>query len=111
MNGYQIFVGLFAVASLAVSLLAIWRIAKTSGAKFKALWIAGSLFGFAGVATTFPTASDLYLQFGIQIPVLMWMTGSGGSILKALFPVVAGIALLKFRPSRPRELNGAVEPD
>ncbi len=104
MSGSQVVVGVFAVVSLAVSVLAIWRVANASGVKYKALWILGSLCGFVGVATRFDVADDLYLQFGIQIPVLMWMTGSGGSVLKALFPFVAAVALVKFHPSRSREL-------
>ena len=108
MSGSQIFVVVFAMVSLAVSILAIWRVARASGVRYKPLWIVGSLFGFVGVATRFDTTDDLYLQFGIQIPVLMWMTFSDGSILKALFPLVAAIALVKFRPSRMREAEAAV---
>jgi len=103
-SGSQVVAGVFAVVSLAVSVLAIWRVANASGVKYRALWILGSLCGFAGVATRLDAADDLYLQFGMQIPVLMWMTGSGGSVLKASFPFLAAVALVKFHPSGSREM-------
>jgi hypothetical protein len=47
----QIFVGIFAIVSVAVSVAAIWRVVKTPGLGYKPLWIIGSAFGFVGVAT------------------------------------------------------------
>jgi hypothetical protein len=103
MSGSQIFVGIFAFVSVIVSASAIWRVATASGITYKPLWIAGSLFGFVGFATSLSHPTDLYLQFGIQVPVLtMWMTGSGDLILKALFPVVAVAALIKAHSSSGR---------
>jgi hypothetical protein len=101
MSGSQVFVGLFAVVSAALSVVAIWRVA-TSRVGYKPLWIVGSAFGFVGVATDFGHSSDLYLQFGLQIPVVMifWVLPSGGPILKAMFPVVAVAALVKCHSSR-----------
>jgi hypothetical protein len=97
-GGTQIFVIAFALASAVVSLLAVWRVAKAEGLTYKWLWIAGSLFGFTGFATTFDPPGDLYLQFGIQIPVLMiWRVGGGTVVLKALFPFVALIALVRAK--------------
>lgn len=105
MSGSQVFVGVFAVVSVVVSALAIWRIATATEATYKPLWIAGSLFGFLGFATSMSTPGDLYLQLGIQIPVLTILTSVGGNIaLKALFPIVAAVALVKFhRTNSPRE--------
>jgi len=106
MGGSQVFVVIFAVASAAVSVLAVWRVANASGVRYKPLWIAGSLFGFVGFATSFKPPGDLYLQFGIQIPVLMiWRIGGGTVVLKALFPVVAAVALQRHHSfgSRPDE--------
>ena len=100
MSGSQLFTALFAIVSVAVSALAIWRVARAPGATYKPLWILGSLFGFVGPATTLSTPGDLYLQMGIQIPVvLIWTTGSGDTILKTLFPIVAAVALVRFHQS------------
>lgn len=104
MSASQIFVIIFAVISAAVSAAAIWRVATASDVRYRLLWIVGSLFGFAGFATTINDRGDLYLEVGIQIPVLlMTAAGDGGVFLKALFPVVAAAALVKFQPPcRPR---------
>ena len=103
MSGSQLFVGIFAIVSVAVSALAIWRVATASGVRYKPLWIVGSLFGFVGFATNLSSPGDLYLQFGIQIPVLLiWGTGNGDILLKTLFPVVASVALVRFHSSSNR---------
>lgn len=101
MSGVQIFVGIFAIVSTALSVLAIWRVA-TSSLSYKLLWIIGSAFGFIGVATDFGQSGDLYLQFGIQIPVIMifWLFPGGGPIMKAMFPIIAVAALVKCHSSR-----------
>jgi hypothetical protein len=92
----QIFVGLFAIVSIAAGVAAIWRVVKTPGLGYKPLWIAGSLFGFVGVATPWSAQGDLYLQFGIQIPVILILAfPGGGTILKAMFPLVAAAALIR----------------
>lgn len=99
MSGSLVFVGLFAIMSVVTCVLAIWRVANAPAAKYKPLWIIGSLFGFVGFASSSDYNGDLYLQFGIQIPVLiLWMTSSGDLVLKALFPIVAAVALVKFHP-------------
>jgi hypothetical protein len=96
MSGVQIFVGVFAIVSVALSVLAIWRVA-TSSLSYKLFWIIGSAFGFVGVAADFGHSGDLYLQFGIQIPVIMifWLLPGGGPIVKAMFPFIAAAALVK----------------
>ena len=100
MNGSQVFVGIFAVISVIVSGFAVWRLATTSHVKYKPLWIVGSLFGFVGFATPFSTLGDLYLQLGIQIPVVwvLW-SGNGDTAVFALFPVLAVAALAKLHAS------------
>jgi hypothetical protein len=96
MGGSQVFVGVFAIVSVALSVAAIWRVAKTPGVSYKALWMVGSLFGFVGAATSWSAPGDLYLEFGIQIPVIMILTfPDGGTILKTMFPFVAVAALVK----------------
>ena len=92
---------MFAIVSVALSVLAIWRIAKSS-LSYKPLWIIGSAFGFVGVAADFGHSSDLYLQFGIQIPVIriFWLLPGGGPIVKAMFPFIAVAALLRSRSSQ-----------
>jgi hypothetical protein len=95
MSGSQLFVAVFAILSLAISIWAVWRVARAPELRFKPLWIVGSLLGFVGFATDFGSAGDLYLTFGIQIPVLrFWIIGGGHAVVHALFPVVAVIALV-----------------
>lgn len=106
MSVLQVIVSIFAIVSVSVSVLAIWFIAKASGVKYKALWILGSLFGFIGFAINWSSPGDLYLQFGLQIPVVMVLKlGGGDIILKTLFPFVAVVALVKFHSaeSHPNE--------
>lgn len=99
MSGSQIFVVIFAIVSAAVTVLAIWRITKACEVRYKSLWVIGSLFEFVGFATSLGVPGDLYMQFGIQIPVLMMRTtDTGALVLKALFPVMAAVALVKFCP-------------
>lgn len=101
MSVVQIFVGIFAIVSVTLSALAIWRVA-TSSFNYKLLWIIGSAFGFAGFAADFGHSGDLYLQFGIQVPVIMifWVLPGGGPIVKAMFPIIAVAALVKSYSSQ-----------
>lgn len=96
MGGSQIFVGIFAIVSFAVSVAAILRVAKTAKLAYKPLWIVGSLFGFVGVATPWSSPGDIYLQFGIQIPVILFRAlPGGGTVVTSLFPIVAVAALIR----------------
>lgn len=96
MSVTQIFVGIFAIVSVAVTVAAIWRVVKTPRLGYKPLWILGSLFGFVGVATPWRFAGDLYLQFGIQIPVILVSAfPGGGAIVTAMFPLVAVAVLIR----------------
>lgn len=106
MSGSQLFVVAFGVLSAVVSALAAWRVATASGVKYKPLWIVGCLFGFVGFATSLNSPSDLNLQLGIQIPVvLIWKSGNGDILLRTLFPLLAPIVLVRLRSttSRPDE--------
>jgi hypothetical protein len=101
MGGSQVFVGVFAIVSVAFSAAAIWRVAM-GRIGHKPLWIIGSAFGFVGVATDFGHSGDLYLQFGLQIPVvrMFWVLPAGGPVLKAMFPFIAVAALVKCHSSQ-----------
>lgn len=96
MSWTQVFLVIFSIASVVVSVYAIWCVSRASEVTYKPLWIIGSLFGFLGFATTFNSPGDLYLQVGIQIPVLsIFWVGTGETVLKAMFPVVAIVAIVK----------------
>ena len=97
MSGSQIFVLIFAILSVAVSAVAVWLAVKAPDLRFKPLWIIGSLFGFVGFATNFGSAGDLYLQVGVQIPVISvrW-SGRGDTSVFALFPALAAATLAKL---------------
>jgi hypothetical protein len=99
MSALQLFVGAFGLAAVAVSLLAVWRVARTPGLRFKAVWIVGCLFGFVGFAVNWSAPGDLYLEFGVQIPVvlLLWPPGGGPVVVRAMFPLVAVVALARSR--------------
>ncbi|MES3056032.1 hypothetical protein O6V14_10365 [Sphingomonas faeni] len=96
MSGSQIFVVVFAAVSIGVSLVARWHVSKISGLKGKPFWIAGSLVGFGGFTTSLSLPGDLYISFGLQIPVVMLLTkASAGTVIKAMFPFIAVVALAK----------------
>ena len=103
MNAYQLFVGAFAAMAAAVGILAIWRVATSDHMSYKPLWIAGCLFGFIGFAVNWTSPGDLYLQFGVQLPMVMIhsVAGTGDVVVKALFPLAAIAALEKSRTPRP----------
>lgn len=93
MSATQVFVGLWAIASIVVCVLAVWRVATSSKISYRPLWIIGCLFGFVGFATTLSTPGDLYIDVGIQVPVIILWTANGSMSLKAMFPLVAAVAL------------------
>jgi hypothetical protein len=98
MGASQVLVITFAVASAAVSVAAVWRVARAPALRYKVLWIVGSLFGFAGFATTIAPPGDLIFQFGDQEPVhIILRVGGGTVVLKALFPFVAVVALVRAK--------------
>jgi len=98
-NGYQLAVALFALLSSAVCLWAIVVILRSPHLRFKPLWLAGSLFGFAGLGIDWSHPDDLVLLYGIAIPVVMTfkVVATGQIIVRAYFPVVAAIALAEAR--------------
>jgi hypothetical protein len=100
-NGVQIFVSLFALASLAVSAAAVRCILKTPHMRHKPGWIIGCLAGFVGfsVGAAGHPPGDLIMEFGVQLPVLMlrWSAGDGRVHIKALFPLIALVALIRLR--------------
>ena len=102
MSFIQLFVGLFGLACLVVSLLAAWRVAKAPDMRLKPLWIVGSLFGFVGFAVNGSAPNELIIQFGIQVPVVMAtrLGADGPWLVKAPFPLIAVAALAVVR--RPR---------
>ena len=93
MSATQVFVGIWAIASGVICVWAVWRIATTSKISYKPLWIIGCLFGFVGFSTSFGTSGDLYLDVGIQVPVVTIWIANGGLALKAMFPLLAAVAL------------------
>ena len=103
MNVLQIVVIVFAIASVSVSGFAVWYVATAPGVRFKPLWILGSLFGFVGLSTSLSSPGDIYLHFGVQIPgIWIWAPGGGDIMLRGMFPLVALVAIDKFRPSKAR---------
>ena len=94
MTGYQLLIILFGSAALATSLWAVYRVAR-SQMRFKALWIAGSLFGFVGLGVNWTSPEDLFLLFGLQIPpvFVFKLHVTGIVIVKVQFPIVALLAL------------------
>jgi hypothetical protein len=99
MTGLQMFVGSFGLAALAVSILAVRRILKSPHMRYKPLWIVGCLFGFVGFGLNWSAPGDLFFVFGAQIPFVrvLWTAGNGAVVIKAMFPVVAIVALERSR--------------
>lgn len=98
-----VFVAAFAAVCLFVSGYAVVRLWKADDFPNKPLWILGCLFGFIGFSLDPTKDGNLLLNFGVQIPVVygLWTSGKGLA-LKALFPVIAIVALTKLRE---RETN------
>lgn len=91
------FVAAFAVVCLIVSGFAVVRIWKSDEFSHKPLWVLGCLLGFVGFAVDPRKDGHLLFQFGVQIPViyLLWSSAKGLA-LKAMFPVIAVVALTKL---------------
>lgn len=98
----QMFVVGFALLSAGICIGAIWKVATAPAMRHKLWWIVGSLFGFIGFATDLGQPGDILMHFGIGLPVVMvtWIEPGGHIILKALFPVIALIALVKAAEAR-----------
>lgn len=96
MNGCQLIITLLGLISLAVSFWAILCVAR-SRIRYKAAWIIGSLFGFAGLGIVWTKPDDLILLIGVQIPpvTIFKVLGTQFVIVKVQFPVVALLALGK----------------
>ena len=111
MSLFQLFVGLFGLGCLVVSLLAMWRVAKAPAMRFKPAWILGSLIGFLGFAVNGSAPNDLILQVGIQVPVVMVsrVGPDGPWLVKALFPLIAVAALVRARQHR-SDVRSLTEP-
>ena len=97
MTGLQIFMVLFGLVGLAVTIWAIVAIVKSPRLGAKPLWIAASLVANVGFTINWTTPGDLYGWFGIQVPFVMFYTivGTGQWIAKVGFPVLAVAALVK----------------
>lgn len=91
------FVVAFAVVCVFVSGFAVVRIWRSDDFSNKPLWILGCLFGFFGFVVDPRKDGHLLYAFGVQIPVVygVWSSATGLA-LKALFPVIAVVALTKL---------------
>ena len=105
MTGVQIFVGLFALASVVASAVAVWRVLKAPHLRRKPLWFLGCLCGFVGFGLHPGASGDLMMEVGVQIPVLIvrWSTAGEIVMVKALFPFIAIAALARSRAPRMKE--------
>ena len=94
MNGNQLFVALFGAISVVLSLCAVYFVARAR-MPWKPLWILGSLVGFVGVGLNWSSPDQLYLLFGVQVPVIsiVQLLSTGEVVVKATFPVIGGLAL------------------
>lgn len=90
------FVGFFALLCVVISGWAVFRIIQAEDLTRKPLWVIGSLFGFVGFGLDPSVPGHLFLYFGVQIPVVMAWSSTNGFWLKALFPIVALVALVKL---------------
>lgn len=100
----EIFVVAFAALCIFLSGLAVFRLWKATDFPSRTLWIVGSLAGFVGFAVEPKMQSDLLLTFGVQLPLVQGTWSSAeGLRLKAFFPILAVIALLKIKDSEVAE--------
>lgn len=98
MSFFQWLFAILFVVSIAVSVAGIITVLRARELRGKSVWLLGCLFGFAGIRIDWARPDDLFLSFGVAIPVfsIVW-TGSGAIIAKAMFPIVAAAAIWKVR--------------
>lgn len=96
MTGYQFVVAVLGLISLAVSVWAIWCVAK-SGIRYKPAWIIASLVGVVGLGVNWSSPDDLLLRFGLQVPPVMivQMLATKFVFVKVMFPIGAVLAIGK----------------
>ena len=100
MNAFQIIVLLFGLVSVGIAGWAIVAIYRSTVLKWKWLWIVGSLVGFVGLGINWTKPDDIFLEFGIQIPVwqVVYFAQSHEVTVKIMFPIIAVIALFESQP-------------
>ena len=98
---------LFSLAAITTMLVAIFVILQSQRLRYKPVWLIGSVFGFLGLGINWTIANDLYIQIGIQIPIIhfAYFPAENGIALKTLFPLVALVAILKGRATRQDDLE------
>ncbi|WP_120716389.1 hypothetical protein [Tsuneonella amylolytica] len=104
----QVVVVVTALLSAFLSGYGVWASARAKGVRSKPLWIAGSLFGFVGVGRVFGPEGELVFNVGIQIPVVVAYWGSGVFAMKAMVPIIAIVAIVKFDPAPMRARDASV---
>jgi hypothetical protein len=99
MSASQLVVLVFALFVAVLSLSSVVAIIRSPHMRAKPLWIIGSLFGFIGLGMSWTSSSDLFLLFGVTVPVVMIfkVLPAGPVIVKTGFPFVAAVALAKAR--------------
>jgi hypothetical protein len=97
MNALQIVIVLFALLVSAIDVLAVIVIARSKVLKYKPVWIIFSLCGFVGLGINWSRPDDIFLQFGIQIPVIqvLYFIQARELAVKVMFPIVAIVALIR----------------
>ncbi|WP_426265486.1 hypothetical protein [Sphingomonas sp. PWP1-2] len=94
MNVSQILVVLFAVIAASFSIWSVTVVIRYPIFKLKPLWVIGCLFGFIGLGINWTTPDNLFLIFGITIPVVtVFKVATGQVIVKTGFPIVSAVAL------------------
>jgi acetoacetyl-CoA reductase len=97
MNASQLFVLLFALLAIAIDLWAIVVVVRTPNVRYRLLWIIGSLVGLIGFSIDWTQPDDIYLMFGIMVPVV-WVGILGSHVIvKTGFPIIAAVALAEVR--------------
>ena len=104
MNGSQIFVLLFALLVIAMSIGSIVIVVRSAEFSLKPLWIIGCLLGFVGVGVNWTTPDDIVILFGVTIPAVFvfQVIATGQVIVKTGFPFVAAYVLARAGPFRKR---------
>ena len=67
-----------------------------------ALWVIGSLVGFVGLGVDWSQPDDVYLLFGITVPVVWTIAVDGHLIVKTGFPIDAAVALVEAPTTQDR---------
>jgi hypothetical protein len=108
MNSYQVVTILFALFAIGIDGWAVVAVARSTVLKYKPLWMIGSLFGFVGIGINWTKPDDIFLELGVQVPIIqvLYFIHTREVAAKVMFPIIAMVALIQSRTASEKSLVG-----